>query len=156
MSPNVMVAAWGGVACSAPPSVAVSLRKATLTYTNMMQRREFTISIPDEKHLSQAHLFGSVSGREVDKFRRTGLTPTRAGTVNAPYVEEFPIVLECKVTEVQELGLHTQFIGKVLETRVDETVLKDGLPDIEAIRPISFMVGNGEYYSMGWKMTPEK
>ncbi len=156
MRPNVMTAAWGGVACSAPPAVTVSLRKATLTHGNLMARREFTISIPDEKHLSQAHLFGSVSGREVDKFRRTGLTPAKASMVMAPYVEEFPIVLECEVTHVNELGLHTQFVGKVLETRVDQEVLKDGLPDVEAFRPFSFMVGSGEYYSMGWKLQPEK
>jgi flavin reductase (DIM6/NTAB) family NADH-FMN oxidoreductase RutF len=157
MRPNVMTAAWGGVACSAPPAVAISLRKATLTYGNIMKRRAFTISIPDEKHLKQAHYFGSVSGRAEDKFRESGMTAARAKSVEAPYVEEFPLVLECDVTHVLELGLHTMFIGMVTETRVDETVLKGGMPDVEAIRPLSFMPGaDASYCSMGWKMDPQR
>jgi flavin reductase (DIM6/NTAB) family NADH-FMN oxidoreductase RutF len=157
MRPNVMTAAWGGVACSAPPAVAISLRKATLTHGNIMKRRAFTISIPDEKHLREAHYFGSVSGRDVDKFRETDLTPSPAKTVEAPYVEEFPLVLECDVTHVLELGLHTMFVGMVTETRADEAVLKNGMPDVEAIRPLSFMPGaNAAYYSMGWKLDPER
>jgi len=38
-SPNMMTAAWGGICCSSPPCVAVSLREATYTYGNLMLRR---------------------------------------------------------------------------------------------------------------------
>jgi flavin reductase (DIM6/NTAB) family NADH-FMN oxidoreductase RutF len=155
MIPNVMTAAWGGIACSEPPCVSISLRKATLTHQNLMDRREFTISIPAEKHLHQAHLFGTISGRDTDKFRLTGLTAVKAGKVNAPYVDEFPIVLECSVLHVQELGMHTQFVGQVLDMRVDGSVLKDGQPDLESIRPMSFAPSLG-YYSLGWKLDPER
>ena len=46
--PNVMTVAWGGVCCSSPPCIYVSLRKATLTYGNLVERKAYTVSIPSE------------------------------------------------------------------------------------------------------------
>ncbi len=63
-----------------------------------------------------------------------------AGTeVDAPYVAEFPLVLECKLIHTIEIGSHTQFIGEILDVKADEAVLGEkGLPDIEKVRPIIF------------------
>jgi flavin reductase (DIM6/NTAB) family NADH-FMN oxidoreductase RutF len=148
--PNGMTAAWGGICCSDPPSVAVSLRKATYTYGNVMARRAFTISVPSETQVRQADYFGLVTGRDVDKFAALGLTPVKSDLVDAPYVKEFPLVLECAVTHVFELGLHTQFVGRILDVKADESTLgTDGLPDMEKIRPIIFSPGNRLYYGVG-------
>jgi len=95
--PNVMTASWGGICCSQPPCIAISLRKATYTYKNIEERRAFTISIPSEQHVKEVDYFGLVSGRDTDKFAATKLTPVRSQVVNAPYVKEFPLVLECKL-----------------------------------------------------------
>src|SRR5512137_749873 len=71
--PNVMTASWGGICCSQPPCVAVSLRKATYTYGNIVARKAFTISIPSQEHVAQVDFFGLSSGRNTDKFAKTGL-----------------------------------------------------------------------------------
>ena len=148
--PNVMAAAWGGICCSDPPCIAVSLRKATYTYGSLMSRKAFTISVPSDKHVKEADYFGLVSGRDTDKFSSTGLTPVRSELVDAPYVEEFPMVLECNVVHVFELGLHTQFVGQILDVKADETVLGAGdQPEIEKVRPIIFSPGNRNYYGVG-------
>ena len=86
--PNVMTAAWGGISCSVPPCVAVSLRKATYTYGCVVEQKAFTISLPSEDYVKEADYFGMVSGRDVDKFAATGLTPVKGDLVNAPYVDE--------------------------------------------------------------------
>jgi len=70
--------------------VAVSLRKATYTYGNIVQQGGFTINIPSEDFAVQADYFGMVSGKKADKFAETGLTPIRSTLVNAPYIKEFP------------------------------------------------------------------
>ena len=88
--PNAMTAAWGGICCSSPPCVAVSLRKATYTYGNIALQGGFTISIPSEKYVREADYFGLMSGKKTDKFAESGLTPVRSDLVNAPYVAEFP------------------------------------------------------------------
>lgn len=148
--PNAMTAAWGGVACSKPPCVSVSLRAATASHGNIMERKAFTISLPGEDNAAQADYFGIVSGRDGDKFEALGLTPVRSDLVDAPYVGEFPLVLECEVVGVHELGLHTQFIGEIKDVKVDEAVLDDdGRMDVERLRPIMFILDPGSYHGVG-------
>jgi flavin reductase (DIM6/NTAB) family NADH-FMN oxidoreductase RutF len=148
--PNVMTAAWGGICCSRPPCVYVSLRKATYTHGNILSRRAYTISIPSENHVKEADYFGLASGRDVDKLAVSRLTPVKSSVVDAPYVEEFPVVLECRVRHIVELGLHTQFVGEILDVKADPAVLtEDGLPDIVKVKPLIFEPGNRQYYRVG-------
>jgi flavin reductase (DIM6/NTAB) family NADH-FMN oxidoreductase RutF len=148
--PNGMTAAWGGICCSEPPCVAVSLRKATYSYGNLMARRAFTVSVPSGSQAAEADYFGLASGRDVDKFAAAGWTPVRSELVDAPYVAECPLVLECKVVHVFELGLHTQFVGQILDVKAAEEVLDAaGMPDIGKVRPIVFSPGDRKYYGIG-------
>src|SRR5512146_130739 len=117
--PNAMTIAWGGICCSQPPCVAVSLRKATYSYGNIVARKAFTISIPSEDQVKQADHIGLVSGRNADQFAETNLTPVRSTLVDAPYVQEFGMVLECKLAHTFELGLHTQFVGESMDVKVE-------------------------------------
>jgi flavin reductase (DIM6/NTAB) family NADH-FMN oxidoreductase RutF len=148
--PNVMTAAWGGICCSQPPCVAVSLRKATYTHGNILARKAFTISIPSEDHVQQADYFGLVSGRSVDKFATTKLTPVRSELVDAPYVQEFVLIVECKLAHVIELGLHTQFVGEVMDVKAEDRVMaKGGLLEITKVKPLVFAPDTQAYYGIG-------
>jgi flavin reductase (DIM6/NTAB) family NADH-FMN oxidoreductase RutF len=147
--PNMMTAAWVGICCSKPPCVTVSLRKATYTYGNIVERRAFTVSIPSEKHVKETDYVGIASGRDGDKFSATGLTPVKSEVVDAPYVEEFSLVLECKLLHTIEIGLHTQFIGEIVDVKVDETTLENGLPDLKRVNPILYAPVAQEYYGVG-------
>ncbi len=148
--PNGMTAAWGGICCSDPPCLAVSLRKATYTYGSLMRRRAFTVSVPSQDQVKLADYFGLTSGRDTDKFAATGLTAARSELVDAPYVDEFSLVLECEIVHVHELGLHTQFVGKIMDVKADATALDEsGNPDILKILPIIFSPGNQMYYGVG-------
>jgi flavin reductase (DIM6/NTAB) family NADH-FMN oxidoreductase RutF len=148
--PNAMTAAWGGICCSQPPCVAVSLRKATSTHANIMARRAFTISIPSERHVKQADYLGLVSGASVDKFAGASLTPVKSELVDAPYVGEFLLVLECRLAHIIELGVHTQFIGEILDVKADEAVLgRGGLVDIKKIDPLVSTPDTQSYYGIG-------
>ena len=148
--PNVMTAAWGGICCSRPPRVAVSLRKATYTYGNIVERKAFTISIPSEDHVRAADHFGMVSGRDEDKFAAAKLTPVRSDLVDAPYVKEFPMIIECRLAHTFELGLPTQFVGEILDVKVDEAALaSDGTADIKKVRPMVFSPDTQAYYGIG-------
>jgi flavin reductase (DIM6/NTAB) family NADH-FMN oxidoreductase RutF len=148
--PNIMAAAWAGVCCSRPPCVAVSLRKATYTYGNIVSRKAYTISLPSEAFAEAADYAGIASGRDVDKFETLGLTPVKSELVDAPYVAEFPLVLECRLLHTIEIGLHTQFIGEILDVKADDSVLDDsGEPHIERVKPIIFSNGPRAYYGVG-------
>ena len=148
--PNVMTASWGGLCCSQPPCVAGSLRKATYTHGNILARKAFTISIPSEDNVQQADYFGLVSGRSVDKLAATKLTPVRSELVDAPYVKEFPLVVECKLVHVIELGLHTQFVGEIVDVKAEDSVLaKGGLLEITKVKPLVFAPDTQAYYGIG-------
>ncbi|RQW80650.1 MAG: flavin reductase family protein [Methanothrix sp.] len=148
--PNVMTAAWAGICCSVPPCIGVSLRKATYTYGNIMERKAFTVSIPSENYAKQADYFGMVSGKDTDKFAATGLTPEKSNVVDAPFVKEFPLVLECKLLRFVEIGLHTEFIGEILDVKAEAAVFgDDGVPDIEKVKPIIFAPEGRKYLAVG-------
>jgi flavin reductase (DIM6/NTAB) family NADH-FMN oxidoreductase RutF len=147
---NVMAAAWGGICCSNPPCIAVALRKATHTYGSIMERKAFTISIPTEQYAKEADYFGIASGKREDKFAVAGLTAERSELVDAPFIKEFPFVLECRLLHSYEIGLHTQFIGEILDIKADESVLDEsGIPHIEKIKPIIFSPDQKTYYGVG-------
>lgn len=147
---NVMTAAWGGICCSEPPCVAVAVRSATYSHANMIARKAFTLNVPGEKHVMEADFLGMASGRDTDKFAATGLTPEASTLVDAPFVKEFPLILECKVLHVVEIGLHTQIIGSIVDVKADEEVLDiKGMPDMEKVKPILFSPANRGYYATG-------
>jgi flavin reductase (DIM6/NTAB) family NADH-FMN oxidoreductase RutF len=148
--PNVMTASWGGICCSRPPCVAVSLRKATYTHGNIVARKAFTISIPSEAHVRAADHFGIASGRDGDKFAAAKLTPVRSDLVDAPYVKEFPMVVECRLAHTIELGSHSQFVGEVVDVKVEEEALSgEGMADIQKVRPLVFAPDTQAYYGIG-------
>jgi len=148
--PNLMNAAWGGICCSQPPCVAISLRKATYSYAAIVERKAFTVGIPSETWMKEADYVGIASGRNVDKFAATGLTPVKSELVDAPYAAEFPVVLECRLLHTLEIGLHTQFVGEIMDVKADADVLgDDGLPDILRIKPLVYDTGHRGYHGIG-------
>ncbi len=149
-NPNVITVAWGGVCCSKPPSVNISLRKDRYSYDNIMEKKAFTINIPSEKYVKEADYFGIATGEKTDKFADTGLTPIKSGLVDAPYVDEFPLILECKMTHNIEIGLHIQFVGEIVDVKADESVLGEkGLPEIDKVLPILFAPEIRTYHGVG-------
>lgn len=148
--PNLMTAAWCGICCSQPPCVAVSLRKATYSYEAIVERRAFTVGMPGERLVRQTDYAGIASGRNLDKFAAVGLTPIGSELVDAPYAAEVPLVLECRLLHVLEIGLHTQFVGEIVDVKADEAVIgDDGLPEIMRVKPFVYDTGHRGYYGIG-------
>ncbi len=151
--PNAMNVAWGGLCCSSPPAIAISLRKATYTYGNIVERKAFTINIPSETHVKEADYFGIVTGGKEDKFAATKLTAVKSDRVDAPFIMEFPLVLECSLKHTIEIGLHTQFIGEIVDVKADESVLgQDGVIDIEKVKPFFYAPEIRAYYGVGRRL----
>ena len=148
--PNVMTIAWGGICCSKPQSVNVSLRKTTYSYNNIMMKKAFTINIPSENYVKEADYFGIATGSKTNKFADTGLTPIKSDLVDAPYIKEFPLILECKMTHNLEIGTHTLFVGEIVDVKADESVLgEEGLPDINKVLPVLFTPEVRTYHGIG-------
>ena len=148
--PNIMTIAWGGICCSKPPCITISLRQATYTYGCIKERKAYTINIPSAAQVKEVDYVGTTSGKNIDKFEMTKLTPVRSELVDAPYIKEFPVVIECRVLHTLEIGLHTQFIGEIVDIKAEESVFDEhGLADILKVKPLIFDTMQGAYYGIG-------
>ncbi|MBI5324864.1 MAG: flavin reductase family protein [Ignavibacteriae bacterium] len=151
--PNIMTASWSGICCSEPPCIAVSLRKSRYSYENILFNKAFTVNIPSEDYVQQVDYIGIYSGKYVNKFQKTGLTPLDSNTVKAPYVKEFPVSLHCELLKTVEIGIHTQFIGEIMDVLVDEEVMNlDGTLMIEKIKPYIYDSSTRAYYGFGRRL----
>lgn len=148
--PNIMTIAWGGICCSQPPCITISLRKATYTYSCIMAHKAYTVNIPSAAQVKEADYCGIASGKSTDKFADLGLTAVRSDLVDAPYIQQFPVVIECKLLQSVEIGLHTQFIGEIVDIKADELVLnEEGMLDILKLDPLVYHPGQSSYYRIG-------
>lgn len=149
--PNVMTAGWGGICASDPDSLMVAIRPPRHTHDSLLDRKGFTVCIPSEKQVTETDFAGMVSGRNVDKFAACGFTAIKAEHVDAPYIAECPVILECSLSQHLSIGAHTVVIGEIRDAKVDEDCLdvSGGVPDIEKVLPIIFDIGSRNYYGIG-------
>ncbi len=148
--PNVMTAAWTGICCSEPPCISVSLRKATYTYSGLSLHKAFTVNVPSENQVREVDFFGVTSGRKTDKIGDTRFTAVPAEHVHAPYLDQFPLILECQLIHTHVLGLHTLFIGEIVDLKAEESIINDqGVPDVEKMRPLVYAPEIRKYYGLG-------
>ena len=151
---NAMVAAWGGICSSDPLSLCVSVRPARWTHAAILERKAFTVCIAGESLLETADFLGMVSGRNCDKFAEAGLTAVMAEHVDAPYIAECPVVLECSLSQTLDLGAHTMMIGTILDVKADEACLdvSGAFPDILKIAPLIYDASSRSYYGIGRRL----
>jgi flavin reductase (DIM6/NTAB) family NADH-FMN oxidoreductase RutF len=147
---NLATASWAGICCSRPPSVAVSFRAATLTHGNIARRGAFTVNIPATAQVAVADAAGVLSGHAGDKPAALGLAVERSPLVDAPFVPSFPVVLACRLSHTHKLGLHTQYVGEILDVLVAEEALDErGQPDIRRIDPLIYSSSQRAYFGVG-------
>ncbi|HWQ10137.1 MAG TPA: flavin reductase family protein, partial [Holophaga sp.] len=123
---------------------------ATYSYAAIEARKAFTISIPSEHQARMADFVGMESGKDLDKFSACHLEPVRSDLVDAPYVAETPLVLECRLLHTLEIGLHTLFVGEILDVKAEESVIGEkGKPDILKVQPMLYDAAGQHYFGIG-------
>ncbi len=149
-SPNIMPTTWGGICSSQPPCLAVSLRRSRWTCRALQLRKAFTVSIPDRTLVVAVDFAGLVSGRNEDKFQALTLKSCPGEHVDAPYVEECPVVLELQLRHTLDLGSHIQFVGEIMDVKIREECLTEkNLPDPDVIDALSYAPLAQQYRATG-------
>ena len=145
---NVMTAAWTGTICSDPPMVYVSVRKERHSHHMIQETREYVINLTTEKLAWTADFCGVRSGRDLDKFKEMKLTPVQGELQYAPMIEESPVSIECRVTNVMELGSHDMFMAEVTAVYADGQYMDEkGTFHLEKAAPMVY--SHGQYYGLG-------
>ena len=146
--PNILTVAWAGTVCTNPPMVSVSIRPERYSYDIIRESGEFVINLTTAKLAAAADLCGVRSGRDMDKFKETGLTPAPSSKVAAPLILESPVNLECRVSQVLELGSHSMFLAVVEAVDVDPSLV-DEKGKLDLYRAGLMAYSHGVYYSLG-------
>ena len=122
---NLLTVAWTGTVCTNPPMCYISVRPERHSYDIIRRTGEFVINLTTEKLTRACDYCGVVSGREVDKFAKTGLTPLAVEGVSAPGIAESPVNIACRVVEERALGSHTMFLAEVVGVTADEKYMDE-------------------------------
>ena len=149
--PNAMTAAWSGIICTEPTLVYVSIRPSRFSNELIRKSGEFVINVPTVEMAKAVDFCGVKSGRDIDKFKQTGLIAAKSSVVSAPQVEQSPISLECKVKEIKSFGTHDMFLAEVVAVDIDEKYLdKNSALRLDKAGLLAY--AHGFYYALGRKI----
>ena len=146
---NVMNVAWGQI-CDMD-KVILFIGEGKKTWLNIKESKAFTVALADETHVAEADFFGIASGNKMnDKFERTGYHAVKSDRVNAPIIEEFPVVMECELLEFLDTEHVSGIVGKIVNVKAEESVLSEnGKIDPKKLHALMFDQFQNGYYCTG-------
>ena len=148
---NIITVAWTGTICSDPPMAYISVRKSRASYPMLVESGEFVINLPSEELVRALDYCGVRSLNQVDKWKEMNLHEGQASVVAAPTIEEAPVSIECKVTQVLPLGTHDMFLAEVVAVDVDERYIDEkGAFHMDQVGLVAY--SHGDYMSLGEKL----
>ena len=146
---NVMNVAWGQI-CD-DDKIILFIGEGKKTWLNIKASHAFTVSLADQAHMDAADFFGIASGNRItDKFERTGYHAVKSDKVNAPVIEEFPVVMECELLEFLESDHVSGIVGRIVNVKAEEAVLSEnGKVDPLKLHALIFDQFQSGYYVTG-------
>lgn len=146
--PNFIAMAHVGVAD--PGSITMGMSKNHYTNQGIRENKEFSVNVPSSKLIMETDYCGLVSGKNEDK---ASLFKVFYGRLkNAPMIDECPITMECELLQTIDLGSHDFFIGKVVQTHAEESVLDSGVVSFAKVDPLLFAMNDRGYWSLGKRL----
>ena len=148
---NIITVAWAGTICTNPAMLSISVRPERHSYNMIKESGEFVVNLVTKDLVKATDFCGVRSGRDMDKFKETGLTPEASAKVSAMRIAESPVNIECVVKEVKELGSHDMFIAEVVNVSVDDSFLDEkGAFHLNDTDLVAY--SHGEYFNLGEKL----
>lgn len=146
---NIITVAWTGTICSDPAMLYISVRKERYSHHMLKESGEFTVNLTTKELADATDYCGVKSGRDVDKWKEMKLTRGKANELlYAPIIEECPVNIECRVTEVKELGSHDMFLAEVVSVQVSEEYMdENGRFDLNGTGLMAY--SHGTYMELG-------
>ena len=120
---NIITISWTGTVNSIPPMCSISVRPERYSYEIIKRNMSFVINLTTKQLIEHADFCGVKSGKDINKFKETGLTPVMASKINAPIIKESPVNIECKVNQIISLGSHDMFLAEVVAVQIDENLI---------------------------------
>ncbi len=148
---NIITVAWTGITNTVSPKTYISVRPSRHSYKLIKDSGEFVINLTPASLVRAADYCGIYTGAKVDKFAKCKLTKENASEVSCPLIAESPLSLECKVTDIIELGSHDMFMADIVAVNVDDSLL-DSKGKLHLERAGLTAYAHGEYFELGRKI----
>jgi flavin reductase (DIM6/NTAB) family NADH-FMN oxidoreductase RutF len=137
--PNFMAVAWSGIANGEPPMISVAIRRTRYTLKGIRQNLTFSVNVPSTDMVREVDYCGLIHGSKANKAEVCQFKIFYGELGNAPLIEQCPINLECEVAHILDLGSHSLVVGRIEETYISEDCLTRGKPDVDKIKPLSYI-----------------
>jgi flavin reductase (DIM6/NTAB) family NADH-FMN oxidoreductase RutF len=148
---NIITIAWTGIINTNPPKTYISVRPSRHSYKIIKESGEFAINLTTKDLVRHADFCGVYTGAKVNKFEKCNLHKEKASEIACPLIEESPLSLECKVTEIIPLGTHDMFLADIVAVDVDDSLIdKEGKLRLDKAGLAAF--AHGEYFALGEKL----
>ncbi len=148
---NIITIAWTGIVNTIPPKTYISVRPSRYSYNIIKESGEFAVNLTPSALIRAADTCGVLTGAKVDKFAKCGLHKAKASVVACPVIEECPLSLECKVTDIIPMGSHDMILADIVAIDVDEALIdEDGKLHLDRAGLAAF--AHGEYFALGKKI----
>ncbi len=149
--PNIITVAWAGTISSSPAMLSISIRPERYSYEIIKETGEFVVNLVNKELVFACDYCGVKSGKNFDKYKEMKLNPSRSQVIKAPGIEESPVNIECRVTEIKPLGSHDLFIAEVVGVNVDEKYMSStGKFNLNSSGLVAY--SHGEYFELGRKL----
>ena len=149
---NVFTASWVGTICSDPAMCFVSIRQSRHSYEIVKRNMAFTLNLTNEDLARATDWCGVRSGRDYNKFAEMNLTPVKGIKVDAPYINEAPMSIECRVKQIIHLGTHDMFIADVMNVLADKRFIDPQTGEFDLKKANLIAYSHGEYFKLGEKI----
>ena len=146
--PNILTVAWTGIISTVPPRTYISVRPERFSHALIRESGEFVINLCPASLVRAADFCGMYTGAKVDKFAKCKLTRRFVEEVSAPLIDECPVSICCRVTDVVPLGTHDMFVADIVAVYVDESLMDDK-GKLHMSRAGLCAYAHGEYFALG-------
>jgi flavin reductase (DIM6/NTAB) family NADH-FMN oxidoreductase RutF len=127
--------------------ISLGMNKVHYTNSGIKENKTFSVNIPTESLVKQTDYCGLVTGKRTDKSLLFDIFYGELET--APMIEECPINMECRLERTVDFPSHDVFVGEIVGTYVDDSVLTDGKLDISKVNPLLFDMTSKKYWALG-------
>jgi flavin reductase (DIM6/NTAB) family NADH-FMN oxidoreductase RutF len=145
---NYVTIAHVGIFNSGQPQyISIGLNKAHHTNDCIRKSKAFSVCLPSVDMVESTDYVGLVSGRKTDKSKVYDSFYSEKR--NSPMIDGCSVCMDCRLHEVLDYRTHDIFVGEILATYAEESVLTEGHIDIAKLRPMLFDMGSKQYWSLG-------
>ena len=146
---NIITISWTGTINTNPPMLYISVRPERHSYNIIKKNMEFVVNLTTDKLAYATDFNGVKSGKNIDKFKESRLTPIPARKINTILIGESPVNIECKVKQIIPLGSHDMFIADVVNVNIDEKLLDPRTNKLRLDKTNLLAYSHSYYYILG-------